>query len=77
MNESFTSESSVGEHAQKGIARADLLARLRESHENSYELVPRRPQEVEEPEQAADAELSSFAIFDDAVSGLRWEIKWL
>ena len=74
MNESFTSESSVGEHAQKGIARADLLARLRESRENSYELVPRRPQEAEEvvePEQAADAELSSFAIFDDAVSGLR------
>ena len=73
MDESFASDSSVGQHAQKGITRDDLLAELRRTVESSHDPVPARPREevvVEKPEQAVK-ELSSFAIIDDTMSELR------
>jgi len=75
MDESFTSDSSIGHHAKKAISlsitRSGLLARLRSAREESYALVSPRAEERQLMEkEEEDVEPRSFAIMDDTRSEL-------
>ena len=70
MDESFTSDSSIGHYAKKAHTRLGLLARLRSAREESYALVSPRAEERQSMEEE-EVEPRSFAIMDDTRSELR------